>query len=548
MTPAYLDSVSFQIYIQNFFGDMYWLDITHDVLNDISCSYGIEGNGYADRVSSTGQLELILRNDAGNVLGIDGLYTPYLTDSSLHGWRYGTPFKLIFTYEGLEYVKFYGYVANIVPYSGDNKAKLVKVSIVDWMEFAANQPVVLPTLQENKRIEDVVAAILATMPIVPQATEYNVGVDEFSFIFDTITEKTKALSEFQKVAISEMGYIYLKKDKVYGETLVVEGRFKRNYDASLDDVPISNSYSGYMLQEIGDILLQETGDYLLLDEVDNILFDNTMTNLDVEYGTNVINFLVVKVYPRRIDTSNVVLYSITNEIELESGETKTIVGRYRDPSNEAQKVSGKDMIAPVPTTDYTMFAGAGGTGANLTSSLSGTANYGTEGVQYILKNNAGVTGYINKLQARGKGIYFYDSTETWSDDATSQNTYGYIQLTLDQKYQDIVYGSKDIADKIIELDKTPRKVPSRVKFIANTSDDLMRAFLNFDVGTMIYLRENQTGIDNYFYIHQVEFKLGLNGIIDFSWLIKEKLSMNDTYWILGNATFGILGSTTILGY
>ncbi len=524
-----------------------WENITADVIETQTASYGIFGLSPQDRTASSGILEFVLRNDAGCIGGVDGYYSPYKT-SSKPGWRVGLPVRLIFTYDEEEYVKFRGFISNIEPKSGDNREHTADITVSDWMEYAARQPIVLPQLQENKKIEDVVAAIVDTMPVAPQVEEYSSGVDTFSFIFDTVKETTKALSEFNKVSLSEMGYIYIKRDKYYGETLVVEGRFKRNYDAELPYLPISTYLSGFLLQEDGDYLLQETGDLIVLNEVETFIFDNTMTNLDVEYGTNLLNFVSIKAYPRRIDTSNVVLYSMANEIELSAGETKTFVGRFRDPSYEAQKVSGKDMVTPVAYTDYTMYANTGGGGADLTGDLSVTANYGTDGVQYVLENTGASNGYINLLQARGLGIYFYDYVESFAEDTSSQAIYGYSSITIDQKYQDLPDISSSIAEVIVNQESSPREVPTKVKFIANTNDDLMRAFLNFDVGTMIYVKENQTGIDNYFYIHGVEFEIQQCGLIAFSWSIKEKLSLSDVYWILGDATYGILGSTTILGY
>lgn len=524
-----------------------WENITADIIKTQFVSYGIFGLSPQDRTASSGEFTFVLRNDAGCIGGIDGYYSPYKTNSK-PGWRVGLPVKLIFTYDSEDYVKFRGFISNIEPRSGENREHTVNVTVSDWMEYAARHPIVLPELQENKKANEVVASIVDIMPIAPQAEEYYDGVDTFSFVFDTVKETTHALSEFNKVALSEMGYIYIKRDKLYGETLVSEGRFKRNYDTELPKLPISTYLSGFLLTEGGDYLLQETGDLIVLNEVDTLIFDNTMTNLDVEYGTNLLNFVSIKAYPRRIDTSAVVLYSITNEIEISAGETKTFVGRFRDPSYKAQKVSGKDMVAPVAYTDYTMYSNTGGGGADLTGDLSVTANYGTDGVQYILKNTGGSVGFINLLQARGLGIYFYDYTESFAENEDSQNIYGYSSTTLDQKYQDLPDISSAIAEVIVNQESSPREIPTKVNFIANTSDDLMRAFLNLDIGSMIYIKENQTGIDNYFYIHGVEFEVQQGGLITFSWSIKEKLSLSETYWILGDATYGILGSTTILGY
>ncbi len=524
-------------------------DITADIVSAQTCSYGIEGISNLDRVAATGQLVFVLRNDAGCKGGVQGYYSPYHKEAK-YGWRTGLTVELVISYTGEDYVKFRGTISNIQPDSGENNLRRVRVTVVDWMEYAANQPVYLPPLQENKKIEDVVAALINSMPIKPKEVIYYEGADTFSSVFDTLKEKTRVLSEFNKVAISELGYIYLKKDKEYGETLVVEGRHKRTFESSITQYPLPSKLSGFLLLETGDCLLQENADKLLLNQTFDLVISDFMRNLDVSYGQNVTNFVNVKSYPRRTDTSPVVLYQFSSAIELAPGETKVIVGRYRDPNQSAQKVAGKSMIAPLLGTDYKMWQNSDGSGTDLSSYLSITAYYGADGVSYTLKNNAAVTGYITNplLQARGLGIYMYEPTENIAEDEESQSLYGYKELTLDQKYQDLPYASQAIAQTIVSQDKAPREVAERIYFNANLNEMLMTLFLHADIGDLIYVTEKQTGIDGYYYIHGVQFEIGPGGVINFSWTLKEKLSLNVVYWLLGEVGYSELGVTTILGY
>jgi hypothetical protein len=549
MTAVYPE-VTYYLYYYNSSDELVQEDITKDVLFTQECSYGIEGTSWSDRVASTGQMELVLRNDAGCIGGINGYYSPYHVGSKEY-WRTGLAIELVFTYGGADYTKFRGYIIDISPESGENSTRRVVVTLVDWMEYAANQPVYLPLLQENKRMDEVIESLVDAMPIAPRNTIYYPGTDTFSSVFDAITERTKVLGEFNKVAVSELGYVYLKRDKIYGETLVVEGRHKRTFESSLTKYSVPVELCGFLMLETGtSYLLQEDGYKIILDEAEEIIIDNTMMNLEVGYGKNVSNFVVVKAYPRRIDTVPVVLYSFSSYISLLAGETKTLVGRYRDPEQSAERITGTDMIAPLLGTDYGFWSGQDGSGDNLSAYLSINAYYGSDGVKYTLTNNAEVTGYVVNplLQARGYGIYMYEPTESFQEDTTSQNTYGYKELTLDQKYQDNPYVSDAVAEVILLQDKDPRETAEKVYFNANTTSTLMTLFLHADIGDLIYIKENQTGIDGYYYIHAVHFTVQPGGIINFSWSLKEKLSLNVVYWLVEEVGYSELGITTILGY
>ncbi len=534
--------IHFEVYINSV-----WEDITKDVVESQPGSYGIRGNSQLDRVASTGSLEIVLRNDSGCLGGVAGYYSPYASGSKT-GWRIGLPFRLKIIYEGMTYIKFYGYIADIQPDSGTYGKQRVNLIINDWMEYAAKYPITLANIEYDKKINEIVPVILSGMPVQPQNTSFNTGQATFSTVFDTVRENTKALSEFAKLANSELGYIYLKKDKEFGETLVVEGRYTRSENNELTSVTTTKLRvnSGNLLTEEGTYLLLEDGGKIILDEVEVIsfFFDNNMTGLETSFGSNLANRVSVKSYPRYVDTSNQVLFSLNNPISLSPGETKTIRGTYKDPNGGA-RVSAKSVETPVSGTDYQMWSNSNGTGTNLTANLTVTALSGVSDIEYTLKNTGGTSGYVTLLQARGLGIYLYDPVEYVTQDTDSINTFSYAPLTLDMKYQDDPYTAASVADVILEQDKEPRQILNKVNFLANYDDFLMKAFLHADIGDLIRVRETQTGIDGYYHIHGVDFEILQGGVIYFSWIVKEAISFNTDFWVLGTST---LGESTILGY
>ncbi|HML40347.1 MAG TPA: hypothetical protein PKD23_06675 [Bellilinea sp.] len=540
MSTAYPTNILFQILINST-----WLDISSDVVGEQSCVYGIQGSGPTDRVASTGTFKFRLRNDKGCLGGVAGYYSPGHA-KQLAGWSTGLPFRVLIAYDGEIFCKFRGKVASILPQSGLSPQQ-VEVSAVDWFDLANKYPVAV-AVGYDQRIDQAAATLVTLMPSAPQHQMYGTGADTFTTVFDDVKSTTRIATEFGKLALSELGYIYLRRDKADGETLVVEGRHRRNADGELTPIPQSAALSGRLLAEDGGYLLLEDGGRIVLNEATTVNFDNRAMDMDVVHGALLANAVKIKSYPRRMDTATAVLYSISEPISLASGETKTFRAAYRDPNGLAKSVNGRSMIAPAATTDYLLNTAKNGSGTNVTASLTVNAVYDSSGIDYSLSNGSAATGYVTHLQARGLGIYIYEPVEIVTQDSASILAYEYSELTIDQKYQNDVYASASVGQVMLEQYKMPRSQARTVSFQANAADDLMQAFLYHDIGDLIHLAESQSGIDAYYYIQAVEYQLKAAGIITYTWTLAEALSLREVYWELGTAGRGELDSTTILGY
>jgi hypothetical protein len=170
------------------------------------------------------------------------------------------------------------------------------------------------------------------MPIAPQATDFDTGTQIFQALFDTVTTGTKAYTEFNKLALSELGYIFLIKDATYGETLRFESATYRNGSRTVKQVTVPSCDSGFLLNEDGSYLLNEDGSRFLLDMgATDVIISDTMLNMSVVYGKNVINRATARAHPKKTDTSAVVLFSLDTPIAIAAGETITFKGKYSDP-------------------------------------------------------------------------------------------------------------------------------------------------------------------------------------------------------------------------
>jgi hypothetical protein len=384
------------------------------------------------------------------------------------------------------------------------------------------------------------------MPKKPVLTNYGTGQDTYLTIFDTVNSKTRAVTEFNKVALSELGYIYIKRDPTFAETLVVEGRQSRNFLSELARIPQNGNF---LLAQDGSYLLAENGGRIMLNSTQDTMFDQNMQSINVNYGEGLANSIKVVVYPRQVDTSPVVLFSLNTPISLAPLETKTgIKGTYRDPASKASKVTAKTIVVPVAATDWNFTTNSDGTGSNINGYLQITAIYGAEGASFTFKNNhPTLSGYISYLQVRGYGTYLYDSISQTLEDATSISQNGLSEVSLDMKYQTSLDNAAAIGNVILQQDKDARTYLNSVNFLANAGEDdkLLMSFLWLDLGDMIYIREPKTAIDGNFFIQAVKFTVKPGGIIYFTWKVVEALSLEQNYWILDTSTLGI---TTKLGY
>jgi len=531
---AYLDSYKVEIYVQEWVDpadhlqgltSAAWVDITTDIISPIKSKYGIWGNSITDRVADVGTLTFTLRNDQGCLGGVSGFWTPNSASGYPTGWAIESQVCLTMRYRGEDFCKFYGHIKTMKANSNTRGRRTVEVSCVDWMDYAANTPLKIDEIAYSKTIMDVVSLLTETYNKFrfPKHYIYSAGAQEtFTSAFDKTGAFTTLVSEYQKVAMSELSYVYLRRDKVDGETLVVEGRSTRSNALSI--IPAANDDCGLLEMEDGFLLLNEDGSSFVLNEATSVTFDNNMHNLDVRYDeTSEMSKVKITVYPRKIDSAaTTVLFNLDSPIKIAAGKSVSFYGAFKDPNGLATSVAGKDMVTPVATTDYLMYSVSDGTGTNLTASLTITAVYDVKGVKYTLTNTSGTLGYVTFLQARGKGVYLYNpvTVTAWKDMNTlTEDQVETSDVSLDMPYRDNIDGVIEIAQTIVAAYEEPVPVVEKMTVIANYQPALMWAFLNFDIGMRTSIKETQTAIDGDFFINGVEFTLNTNGILTFSWLL-----------------------------
>lgn len=453
-----------------------WTNISDYIVTNITGYWGMLDEKPTTLMADTGEMKFILDNQSSQfVPGVTGALT---------GWDKGTPIKIVFQKDTISYIRFYGKVVDLDPDAGLFGGDMVSVVVADWLDYAATHPLLAPAIVSNKRSDEMMTTIVADMPIAPQATDYETGVTTFDTAFDTLREKTRAYSEISKVTLSEFAPAYLQKDPVYGETLVLENEHTRNG--------------------------LRTADFTL---------DNSMKDIELVYGENVINYIKPEAYPREVAGSSSVLFETKKRILVPGhGEVDGIRGNYTDPEGGAEAV-GANMIAPVTTTDYTMYANRDGTGTNLTANLTVTTAYGASGVTYKFENTGTQPGWV-WIRARGYLVERYHTVSRIIEDEDSRDEYGYQPVSFKQKYQQDIQRGSLKAESIIEYHKTPRLLPKSVTFVANRSSDLMDAWLQGDVGKVVRVKKDDYDIDVLAYIQGINFSISKGGVITVKWILQ----------------------------
>jgi len=518
-----------------------WTDVTADILSGSKPRWrrGIISNSPIIRVGNIGTFTFRLKNT-------DGTYSPGHA-SAQSGFGIGNLVRLSFELENETYYKFYGRIPRngikVVP--GIYGPRYTEITANDWMWLVSEHELRLLAVDTSKRADEALTTIDGNFTIAPLVTSYETGNVTFPAIFNTLRDKTTALSEIGKIVDSELGFYYVIGDRTGGETVKLEGRYTRANTTSPTDISKTSAESGFRLAEDGTYLLDESGDKRIWNETQAADFDGIMTSMEVSEGKFLSNLIKTQAQPISVDAAaTTVLFSMDEVLEIGAGETKqNIRSAYTDPSGAGRKVSGQEMVTPVATTDYTANAEEGGGGADKTAQLSvtgpdGTGNvtFGAEAAEYGLVNSDTAAIYVTKLQFRGKGIYDYRPVEFVAEDTTSQAAYGVIPNTVKFIYEPDVLVVQSYGEVLLSQLKDPHRTVDRVTFSANRNSMTMYGFLQLEPGTRFTHTESQAAIDDDYFVNGYEAEIIEGKYVNYTLICSE--AGTQTYWILGQSKLG----------
>ncbi len=519
----------FEDYYVEFELNSVWTDVKRDIVSDIYADYGIFGNEILDRVGDIGQCSFVMDNNASNSAGLVGYYSPGNINCR-PGFRPGIKVRISFMLDGEIIKKWEGKIPkdgiDVTP--GNYENKTVRITVKDWMYIASTHPIKAIPFATNKNINEGVALVLANLPAglqPPGTTTYGTPESTFPSLFDVNNASTTALSEFGKLAQSEIGFIYMTR---FG--LNVEGRLTRNEDkTALNQYPKARSELDLLANENGDYIVNEDGDFILLSDATEAIFDNSQASAITPYGKGYYNSVKFRAYPRRVDASaTTTLFTLQSPMYIEAGASVIITGSYKDPTGVAKSVSGINIVTPLTTpAHYEMFANSDGTGTDLSANLTvstidpvtGASTIGTGDFKAYI-SNSGAAGYITKFLLIGKGVYTDIPVEYYEEDADSIEDYEPAPLVADMKYQaDPLVASRWARISLFQT-KTFRTSIDAITFKASIDPIYLYAFLYIEPGMRVRIKEDVTGLSSDFFVQGVKFTIALDGSLEFTWVLR----------------------------
>jgi hypothetical protein len=457
-----------------------WTNIAADVLRELSVvmRHGIQGSHPTDRVATTGTATFALNNSERNSAGTLGYYSPHHA-SVRAGWGLGIACRVRITdpASALTYTRFIGHVDAIRPMPGVNGPRVVRVTVVDWMDEAARWRLT-PAVGEQEDVDwvAVTTALIAQMPMAPVSTSYQGGSETYPYVLDTSAlAQQSVLAEFRKLAGSEHGLIYIKADG----TLRLEDR---HYRMSVGSSAWTLTDAEYQALE-----LPSTRD-------------------------DIINTVRVTTHPKVVDAvANVVVYDQANTIIFTAGETKILMGSFRD-QDTGDPIGATDIQAQVSGTDYVANTLADGSGSNVSSSFTVVVETGSNGVRFTVTNATAAVAYLLTLRLIGKGIYDYGRTIHDATDTASITTHGEHVVDFDMPYQAQDAIGQAAAAYILAKYKDPL-THVRAVTVAGRTAALLTQLLTRDISDRVTVSETVTGVNDAFFINGIDLRVEPAGFL-----------------------------------
>jgi hypothetical protein len=514
MAPVY---PQVRVYLDNDRDGVAETDISAHVVSAIEGGGGLYSAKETDRTPSPGSIRFDLEN-------VGGVYAdaPNLIGKSVS-------VQLVFGDRTKQ--AYFGFVTNAEFDSGFIRPLHVHVTVSDWLYTSDKTRVKQLALQTFKRANEALPTLLDVTANPPARTDYDAGTQIFPNMFDGGGSKAKVFSELDKIAKSELGYLYLKfRPDGTGEVLRFENFLARGSTRPLSRIPIDVTPSP-LLQYHGTLgatgLLKYhgtggTSGFLKTPQAQNAVFTQKHYDAVWNTGKGVVNEYNATNVLRNTDTTEVILYTLGSPIEIGTGEKKNIGGGYSDP-NGGTVIQAYGVLDPVATTDYQFWSERDGTGTDLTANLTMVFNDYTNNWQQYIRNN-GPAGYLTFYRVRGKGIYKYNPTETTAESVESKENFVRTEISesINREYSSNLVTSLQFVNSALALHRHPTLDLQSVSYHGNDEEMLLMAFMYLEQGDKVRIDEAFPTHTGDYYIQGVKFKIQMGGIVDFTWYLKEE--------------------------
>ncbi len=405
-----------------------------------------------------------------------------------------------------------GWIESIRPDVNQHCTRTIEIKAAGPGKFFQNVETAIE-LQENKRTDEILAALLPEVVIPPPLT------------------RTMLLSVAGYGEVGETAYLadtVIENDLDTGKTTLAYAadNWVRRGGSTDDEADTFNVYRAVrdtVAAERGRFLFDREGQAifwnrhnLLLKQTVQATFDDTMTGLKYEYAglDEFKNEVAVTCHPRTIsDSDDELLWSLDEPVTIYPEKTRKIGAGYRDESDN--RIGGKDV--ELSNVDYSE--------GEATIIFEARANRATlEVTNHSQTDNA----VLESAEVRGKKITDFGRMEAEARDGESIAFYGQRSLGLNLPSID----NLDFAQTIADFELVRRKQPGgKVKSLTLLSHGAEGGGqhaqqLARTLGDLIRVKESQTAHDNTYFIIGEVHKLSNGG------------TRYETTWYLESATDG----------
>lgn len=498
-----------------------WTDISDYLVaqSTLVIRHGILSSAPTALLAGTPTCLFTLRNDPHTAGGL-GYYSLYHANKR-SGWGLGIGCRVRMTDPATSIVRtrFRGRIDAIGVQPGRHVSPSVRVIAVGWMDEAARWKLT-PEVGEqlNQRGDQISTAVIAAMPVPPPATDFDMGQEAYPYALDTSGgTKDTAYGIFGKLTRSDLSLMYEKAD-------------------------------GTLRHENRNTRLLNTTPLWTVTEQDQMELTVPSTREEI------LNTVRVTMNPRTVDPlPTTAVYRQANTIPIPAGETKLLLGSFRDPVT-GDLIGATDVQPVVPVTDYIGTENEDGTGSDLTSDLVFTVSVGPSGISAQIENTGGALAYVRGpagapgWQMRGKAIKNQGATQFPATDAASIAEFGEHAVEFNMDYQFDPNVGKAAANFLRDKFKDPF-AQARTMVVHGKTPALLTQLLKRDISDRITVRETVTGVHDDFFINGEELTVLPSGHVKSKYyLAPSKDPFNGVYWVLGIAGKSELGVTTGLGF
>lgn len=258
------------------------------------------------------------------------------------------------------------------------------------------------------------------------------------------------------------------------------------------------------------------------------------------------NDVTVNYSPRIQGTAGSVIYSMPNPLRVGANETRTVTARFRDPDFPDGACGALNVITPQPTIDYVANTAENGSGTDITAYIIVTMNAGATSAELIISNGYHQTAYITSYQIRGTPLVTRQmETAVAVDNASILNNDRWpriVDATLIPAET-----AQGLADWLVGRDSDPRPALRQITLPWVYETDACIDSVD-RLGYAILLTNDSwsdsTSTRTYRAIGR-QHNVPTMGIHEVSYLL-EPVDESSNAWLLGDSTFGVLGTSTKL--